>query len=118
MAHKFEERIHSMVDSLLEDYSHGRTIDRTVAFEQPDREKIIEMIYQLRNIIYPGYFKNDRFKVYTVRNNISMLLEDIIFNLSRQTALVLPYSQEYEMGAEQQADWQRLSPSDKDWSYL
>ena len=96
MAHKFEERIHSMVDSLLEDYSHGRTIDRTVAFEQPDREKIIEMIYQLRNIIYPGYFKNDRFKVYTVRNNISMLLEDIIFNLSRQTALVLPYSQEYE----------------------
>ena len=96
MAHKFEERIHSMVDSLLEDYSHGRTIDRTVAFEQPDREKIIEMINQLRNIIYPGYFKNDRFKVYTVRNNISMLLEDIIFNLSRQTALVLPYSQEYE----------------------
>lgn len=96
MAHKFEERIHSMVDSLLEDYSHSRTIDRTVAFEQPDREKIIEMIYQLRNIIYPGYFKNDRFKVYTVRNNISMLLEDIIFNLSRQTALVLPYSQEYE----------------------
>lgn len=96
MVHKYEERIHSMVDSLLEDYSHGRTIDRTVAFEQPDREKIIEMIYQLRNIIYPGYFKNDRFKVYTVRNNISMLLEDIIFNLSRQTALVLPYSQEYE----------------------
>ncbi len=96
MAHKFEERINGLVDVLLSDYEQGRTIDRTAACEQPDREKIIGMIYQLRNIVYPGYFKNDRFQVYTVRNNISMLLEDIIYTLSRQTALVLPYAQEYE----------------------
>lgn len=95
MAHKLEDRIHGLVDTLLDDYNGGRTIDRTAAFEQPDKEKIIEMIYQLRNIVYPGYFKNDRFKVYTVRNNLSMLLEDIIFNLTKQIALVLPYLPDY-----------------------
>lgn len=96
MPHKLDEKIGNLVDTLLADYGGGRTIDRTVTFDHPDKEKVIEIIYQLRNIIYPGYYKNDRFKVYTVRNNISMLLEDVIFNLMKQIAVVLRYLPKYE----------------------
>ncbi len=96
MAHKYEEKIHGLVDMLLNDYKQERVIDRIQTFEHPDKEAIIKMIYQLRNVIYPGYFKNHQFKIYTVRNNISMLLEDIIFNLSKQISIVLRYLPDYE----------------------
>lgn len=97
MAIELEKRINALVDTLLEDYSKNRTIDKTVTFDHPDKEKVIAIIYQIRNIIYPGYYKNDHFKFYTVRNNVSMQLEDIIFNLTRQISVVLRYNPEYEL---------------------
>ncbi|MDO4863859.1 MAG: serine O-acetyltransferase EpsC [Ruminococcus sp.] len=96
MSHKLEGRINSLVDTLIDDYSHDRTIDKTVAFDHPDKEKVIGIIHRLRNIIYPGYYKNDRFKLYTVRSNIAVQLEDIIHNLSQQIKVVLRYNPKYE----------------------
>ena len=37
-----------------------------------------------------------RDSTYTVRNNIAILLEDIIYNLKKQTAIVLKYTPEYQ----------------------
>ena len=59
MSHKLEDRINHLVDTLIDDYGHDRTIDKTVAFDHPDKEKVIAIILRLRNIIYPGYYKND-----------------------------------------------------------
>ena len=100
MAYRFEERIHGLVDTLLDDYSGSRTIDEIKSFDHPDKEIVIKMIFQLRKIIYPGYFKNKQFKVYTVRNSISMELEDVIYNLIRQISIVLRYIPEYEYADE------------------
>lgn len=96
MAHKLDERIHGLVDTLLDDYSKSRTIDEIKNFDHPDKEIVIKMIFQLRKIIFPGYFRNKQFKVYTVRNSISMELEDVIYNLIRQISIVLRYIPEYE----------------------
>ncbi|MBO7396193.1 MAG: serine acetyltransferase [Ruminococcus sp.] len=96
MSHKLEGRINHLVDTLIDDYGHDRTIDKTVAFDHPDKEKVIAIILRLRNIIYPGYYKNDRFHIYTVRSNIAVQLEDIIHNLSQQISVVLRYNPKYE----------------------
>ena len=96
MSNIIENEINNLVDTLIKDYSNDRTIDKTVTFEHPDKEKVIEILFRLRNIIYPGYYKNDRFKLYTVRSNISVQLEDIIHNLSQQIKVVLRYNPKYE----------------------
>ena len=101
MAHRLEERIHNLVDTMLNDYSGNRTIDEIKNFDHPDKEIVINMIYQLRKIIYPGYYRNKQFKVFTVRNDISMELEDLIYNLQKQISIVLRYLPEYETADDQ-----------------
>ena len=92
---EIESRINGLVETLMEDYSKDRVIDEIKLFEHPDKEAVVDILEKLRKIIYPGYFRNKSYKIYTVRNNISMLLEDVIYNLSKQIALVLKYEPQY-----------------------
>ncbi|MCQ2416218.1 MAG: serine acetyltransferase [Oscillospiraceae bacterium] len=96
MPHKLEERIHGMLDIMLEDYGRGRTIDASVTFDHPSKDTVIEILMKLRSVIFPGYFRNETYRVYTMRNQISMLLEDVIYNLIRQISICLVYSPDYE----------------------
>ena len=95
MAHKLEEQIHGLVDTLLADYRGGRIIDAEVTLDHPNKDIVIDIVYKLRQIIFPGYFRNQGYRVYTVRNHVSMLLEDVIFNLIKQISIVLVYAPEY-----------------------
>ncbi|MBP3761620.1 MAG: serine acetyltransferase [Ruminococcus sp.] len=91
-----EERITALVDTLTSDYEQGRTIDEIKPFDHPDEDVLINIISQLRNIVFPAHFRNKTLKSYTLRNNTSMILEDIIYNLTEQIKRVLRYSCEYE----------------------
>lgn len=64
-------------------------------FLPPNKDAVVKMIYQIRSIIFPGYFKNGSYRIYTVRNNLSMLLEDVLYNLSKQISIVLKYLPEH-----------------------
>ena len=96
MQHKLENGINSIVSDLLDDYSQGKDIDNVSGFDHPDKSVIIEIIKKLQKIIYPGYFKNNSYRYYTVRNNVTMLLEDILYNLIKQISIVLKYSSEWK----------------------
>ena len=93
--HKLEEQIDGIMEALLEDYRGGRTIDEVKTFDLPDSDVLASVIKSLQKIIFPGYFRNKSFKVYTVRNNISMLLEDVIYRLTKQISIVLRYDPAY-----------------------
>lgn len=93
--HKLEESINSLTKNILSDYENNRTIDEVKTFDHPDNDDIVEIIEALRRIVFPGYFRNRSFRVYTVRNNISMILEDVIFKLIRQISIVLRYDEKY-----------------------
>ena len=97
-----ESRIASVVSALMEDYSKGRVIDEIKMFDYPDRAVIIDLLEKLKIIIYPGYYRNSAFKTYTVRNNVSILLEDIIYHLIKQIAIVLRYLPEYHRGSQEE----------------
>ena len=84
-----EQSVESIVDSILLDYRQGRAIDRLDSFDQPDKELIIDMIGKLLRIMYPGYSRDKRYRIYNARHNLSMLIEDVLYNLNKQAALVL-----------------------------
>ncbi len=93
--HKLEENINTLTKEILADYEDSRTIDEVKTFDHPDNEDVVGIIEALRRIVFPGYFRNRSYRVYTVRNNISMILEDVIFKLIRQISVVLRYDEKY-----------------------
>ena len=102
MADRMEQRIQTLVDNIIADYQGGKDIDRVLRFDQPEKETVIDMLNKLQKLVFPGYFKNRSFKVYTVRNDTSMLVEDILFYLQKQLLIVLRYLDEYREAEEKQ----------------
>lgn len=102
MAHRLEKNVNQLVEKLMADYELGRDIDVVESFVHPNKDDIIKVIVQIQNIIFPGYYKNKNYHVYTVRNNLSMQLEDVLYNLSKQISIVLRYLPEYSGKEEQE----------------
>ena len=84
-----ELEIEGIVDSILEDYRHGRAIDKLTPKCDPDKEIIIDMIGKLMRIVYPSYLQEKTYRIYNARHNLSMLIEDVMYNLNKQIRLVL-----------------------------
>lgn len=95
MSDNIQSQITKLVEKLTDDYSKGRTIDEIKMFEYPDKKIVIDILEKLKLVIYPGYYRNSNYRTYTVRNNVAILLEDIIYNLSKQISIVLKYSPQY-----------------------
>ncbi len=83
-----EKQIETVVDTILEDYRGGRAIDKMDIYRQIDKEVIIDMIGKLIRLVVPGYARDKSYRIYNARHNLSMLIEDVMFNLTRQMALV------------------------------
>ena len=84
-----EKQIERIVDTILADYDGGRDIDRIDLHCLPDRDVVVDMIEKLRRIVFPGFSREKNYRIYNARHNLSMLMEDVMFNLSRQIALIL-----------------------------
>ncbi len=98
-----EEKIESVVDNILNDYSGGRDIDKIELFRQPDKGVIIDVIEKLRRVVFPGYFRDKNYRVCNARYNLSMLIEDVMFHLNRQVELVFQSAGEPEDTAQAHA---------------
>ncbi len=90
----FEQQIEGIVDTILEDYLCGRDIDRIDNYQHPDKDVIVDMIGKLRRIIFPGYFREKAYRIYNAKHNLSMLIEDVMFNLNRQVGMVIPQQEQ------------------------
>ena len=64
----FEQKIEAVVDTILQDYSGNRDIDKMEQSAQPDKDVIIDIIDKLRRIVFPGYFKEKSFRIYNAKN--------------------------------------------------
>lgn len=102
MAHRHEKYVNELVEALIADYGQGRDIDDMDLFATPSKEDIIKVLLQIRDIIFPGYYKNNNNGMFTDRNNLSIQLEDVLRNLSKQISIVLKYSSKYEKANEKE----------------
>ncbi len=97
MEHKIGQRINNIIDLLADDYKKDFGDNAELSFQYPDKEQIVEILMQLRKVIFPEYFKSNSYRVYTIKNHISMLIEDIVFNLTKQISSVLKYDEENKL---------------------
>jgi len=84
-----EEQIEKVVDLILEDYRQQREIDKMEILTHPDRDVIQDVMAKLLCIVFPRDAKDKNYRIYNRRHNLSMLIEDVMFNLSRQIGLAL-----------------------------
>ena len=91
-----EQQIEGIVDNILEDYRNGRDIDKLDPFQHPDKAVVIDMIGKLMRIVYPGSSRDKTYRIYNARHNLSMLIEDVMYNLNKQIAVVLQSTMEPE----------------------
>lgn len=84
-----EGSIHRLTQNILADYTAGRPIDRIEPFNQPDRDVIIALIGKLRRIVFPGYFRDPAYHVYSAAHSLSALIEDTAYLLQKQIAIAL-----------------------------
>ncbi|MFQ9515897.1 MAG: serine O-acetyltransferase [Eubacterium sp.] len=89
MGNKIETEIADIVGNILEDYQNGRTIDQIEIFDQPDTEIVVDMIDKLLKIIFPGFFRDKSYRFYNMNSRLTVLIEDVMFNLNRQIATAL-----------------------------
>ena len=91
-----EQRIREITKGILEDYRGNRFIDRENHFDQPDKEVVIDILDKVQKLIYPGFFKAQSYRYYTIENSTSTLVEHVLYNLTKQIGLTLRYSKDYE----------------------
>ena len=85
---QIEQRIEDVVDAILSDYRNERDIDRLDLSGQPDKETVMDITAKLQRIVFPGYSREKNYRTYNAKHNLSMLIEDVMYNLSRQIARV------------------------------
>ena len=88
--------IDSIVTSILDDYKEDRIINRTDITVQPDRDKVLEILDKRTKMSFPGYFREKNYKFYNLNSRLTVLTEDVIYNLKKQVAISLIQKPEYE----------------------
>ena len=86
---EIELQIENLVDTILADYQLGRDIDKMDLKRHPDKDVVIDMIGKLLRIVYPGYSRDKSYRMYNTKHSLSMLMEDVMYNLNKQITLIL-----------------------------
>lgn len=95
-----ENEIDAVIHDIVTDYRKERAIDKVDLFSQPDKAEIISLVDKLFEIVYGGYYRDRAFKIYNMNSKLTLLIEDVMFHLNKQTGLALRYSKEYEAAPE------------------
>ena len=89
------ERILKITENILDDYKKGRDIDKMDVFSQPDNDVVIDIVRKLLNILFPGYYRERNYRSYNDNSRISILIEDVLYNLIKQIKIALRFREEY-----------------------
>lgn len=85
------KEVNRVVGDILSDYGKGRYIDRIVLYDQPDVAAIESIIWKLMRVVFPGFYGEKYYKSYNAYGNLTVLIEDVLYNLTKQIAIVLKY---------------------------
>ena len=100
MKNIIEHEISQITKSILDDYGTGRNIDKMDLFNQPSKEEIIAIVEDLLKIVYPGYYRDRSYKIYNIKSNSTVTIEDVAYHLSKQILLALKYTAKEENDVE------------------
>ena len=93
--------VEDIIELILNDYNGGKDIDKISIFDKPDKNEVIQVTERLLQIVYPGYFRDKTYKIYSMKNSLSVLTEDVVYHLNKLVKLALPYSKLYESASDE-----------------
>ena len=79
--------------------------------EPPDKSMIIEMIEQVKRILFSGFFESEGTHSSSCKNKISIMLEELYTNLRTQTSLALRHDSHYKDGNQKEIEKVAMSIS-------
>ena len=100
MKNIIEHEISQITKSILDYYGTGRNIDKMDLFNQPSKEEIIAIVEDLLKIVYPGYYRDRSYKIYNIKSNSTVTIEDVAYHLNKQILLALKYTAKEENDVE------------------
>ena len=86
-----EDEIEDIVTSIFSDYEGGKNIDKINLFNQPDKAEVQDLVKNLFQIVYPGYFRDRSRKIYNPKNSFAVVIEDVFYHLNKEVFLALDY---------------------------
>jgi serine O-acetyltransferase len=98
--------IKKLVNLLLQSYQDHEEIIKVDTGNQLNRSAIIDIIEKLRCVIFPGYFGKKSITAGSVEYYTGDLLEDVLFNLTKQVAQALRHRPNYEAAGDPEASVQ------------
>ncbi|MCI5856253.1 MAG: serine acetyltransferase [Agathobacter sp.] len=85
----FETEINEIVNTILADYKEERITNRVDLFDQPDTLVVQDILTKMMKIVYPGYFRENSYRFYNTDSRLTVLLEDVMYNLNKQITIAL-----------------------------
>ncbi|MDD5987165.1 MAG: serine O-acetyltransferase [Eubacteriales bacterium] len=90
------KEVEEIVELVLNDYGQDRDIDKMDIFKQPDRVVVEDIVRKMMRVLFPGYYRDKEYKFYNAYNKLTVLLEDIMYNLTGQITMALAYDPDYQ----------------------
>ncbi len=109
MDNKTNSELNAIVGTILADYSSDRIINKTDITDHPDRDMVTEILDKLIKLVFPGYYREKSYKFYNLSSRLTVLTEDIFYNLKKQIVISLIQKPEYENASFEE----RVEASDK-----
>jgi serine O-acetyltransferase len=92
--------IERVAEALLANFD--KKLDDTA--KQPVKSEIIDVIGQLQHILFPGVFESRHTRSGSLKNRLSVMLEEVSHSLAAQTRLALRYDVQYKDNPQEQVD--------------
>lgn len=94
---ELEKRTEQTIAKILDSYDDEKVVNHLDLKNQPDKKAIIEIVDKLMKVLYPGYYRDRIYRQYGLKNNMAATIEDIMFHLNKQIAIVLSYCDDGSM---------------------
>lgn len=94
------EKVQEIIELIQEDYDGNKDIDKIGVYDKPDKAMVIDIVQKLFQIVYPGYFMDRSYKVYSAKNSLAVLMEDVFYRLNQQIELALRFDVRFENATE------------------
>ncbi|MBR2191077.1 MAG: serine acetyltransferase, partial [Eubacterium sp.] len=68
----------------------------------PDTKMVQEMIGKLLTIVFPGFFREQHYRFYNMDSRLTVLIEDVMYNLNKQIAVALLQREDMKDSSEEE----------------
>jgi serine O-acetyltransferase len=81
----------SIIDSVVESYSHGRNIDNLESSALPNKRKVIKALVHIKNVLYMGYYATRELNTHNLRQHVGAHFHDAFELLVEQISRAVAY---------------------------